>query len=85
MSFGEGEWTLSRTEADFSPLEFSQRYTGRFSDDGRKIRGRWESSSDGRVWTRYFELTYTQVFSGACLSRTGHRRRSTWSLVGAGG
>ena len=61
MGFAEGVWTLSRTEADFSPLEFSQRYTGRFSDDGSTIRGSWESSSDGRVWAHDFELLYTKT------------------------
>jgi hypothetical protein len=42
MSFGDGVWRLSRTAADFSPLEFAQRYTGEVSDDGRVIRGAWE-------------------------------------------
>lgn len=61
MSFSEGVWKLWRTQADFSPLEFSQRYTGTFSDGGRTIRGRWESSSDGRAWAHDFELTYTKI------------------------
>jgi len=61
MTFAGGVWNLSRTEADFSPLDFSQRYTGRFSDDGSTIRGRWESSSDGRAWVHDFELIYTKT------------------------
>ena len=37
-------------EADFTPLEFSQRFTGTFSADGRRIDGRWESAQDGSDW-----------------------------------
>src|SRR5689334_2201771 len=37
-------WTLTRTTADFSPLAFAQRWTGRFADDGRTITGRWETA-----------------------------------------
>ena len=42
MTFDGVTWTLLRTEADFSPLDFSQRFTGSFSDDGDVIRSRWE-------------------------------------------
>ena len=51
-------WTLSRTEPDFSPLDFSQRYVGTFSDDGRTIEGTWEISHDGTTWEKDFDLTY---------------------------
>ena len=34
MSLEDGVWTLWRDAPDFSPLEFAQRYTGTFSDDG---------------------------------------------------
>lgn len=61
MSFADGVWKLSRTEPDFSPLDFSQRYVGTFSDDGRTIVGSWESSSDGSRWEHDFELIYTRV------------------------
>jgi hypothetical protein len=61
MSFGDGLWKLSRHSADFSPLTFSQRFTGTFSDDGRTIEGRWETSSDGSSWEHDFGLTYTKV------------------------
>ena len=43
MGFRGGLWTLSRTTADYSPLEFSQRYSGRFTDDGNTIDGAWGS------------------------------------------
>jgi hypothetical protein len=59
MTFGDGEWTLLRTEADFSSLSFAQRYTGRFSADGHTIDGRWEQSQDGgATWELDFEMTF---------------------------
>ena len=61
MSFAEGVWKLWRTAADFSPLNFSQRYTGTLSDDGATIRGAWETSSDGSTWEHDFELVYTRI------------------------
>ncbi|MDP8908203.1 MAG: hypothetical protein M3N47_03615 [Chloroflexota bacterium] len=61
MSFSDGVWELRRKSADFSPLDFSQRFRGRFSDDGESIAGRWESSSDGASWNHDFDLTYTKV------------------------
>jgi len=61
MTFDGLTWTLLRTEADFSPLEFCQRFTGSFSDDGDLIRGRWEKSTDGVSWELDFDLTYRRV------------------------
>jgi hypothetical protein len=61
MSFSDGLWKLWRTTADFSPLDFSQRFTGTFSDDGKTIDGRWEISDDGTSWELDFDLTYTKV------------------------
>jgi len=61
MTFGDGVWTLSRTSPDFSPLNFSQRFTGTFGDDRKTIRGRWETSDDGSSWEHDFDLTYTKV------------------------
>jgi hypothetical protein len=58
MTFADGVWTLERLAA--AP-DFSQRYTGTFSDDGNTIAGRWESSSDGSTWEHDFDLTYTRV------------------------
>ena len=56
MSLNAGVWKLWR-EAP----EFSQRFTGTFSDDGTAIGGRWERSSDGTHWEHDFDLTYTRV------------------------
>jgi hypothetical protein len=61
MTFADGEWTLLREKPDFSPLSFSQRFTGSFSADGRTIDGRWEKAMDGGPWELDFELIYTRV------------------------
>jgi hypothetical protein len=42
---------------------FSQRFTGRFSEDGNSIAGRWEIAQDGKTWETDFDLTYTRVSS----------------------
>jgi hypothetical protein len=60
MSFEGGVWKLWRDEPDFSPLHFSQRFSGTFSHDGKTIAGRWEICHDGRTWERDFDLTYTK-------------------------
>ena len=61
MSFEDGVWKLWRESADFSPLDFSQRYTGTFSDDGKTIAGRWEISHDHETWEHDFDLTYSRA------------------------
>ena len=61
MTFAGGEWMLLRTEADFSPLPFSQRFVGSVEDDGAAIRGRWEQSPDGATWEKDFDLVYARV------------------------
>jgi hypothetical protein len=62
MEFEAGVWTLFRGSEDFSPHDFSQRYTGRFSDDGQVIEGRWEISHDtGSTWETDFDLSYRRI------------------------
>src|SRR5262245_34914086 len=61
MGFEGGIWTLSRTVPDLSPLDFSQRFSGRFSDDGNTIDGVWEISDDGATWEKDFDLTYRRI------------------------
>ena len=56
MRFAGRVWELSRTAEDFSPLDFSQRFKGTFSDDGQTIDGRWETSADGASWREDFKL-----------------------------
>ncbi|HEV7775187.1 MAG TPA: hypothetical protein VGO48_18050 [Conexibacter sp.] len=59
MSFENGLWQLWRRTPDFSPLEFHQRFSGRFSEDGMTIDGRWELSEDeGTSWRHDFGLRY---------------------------
>jgi hypothetical protein len=61
MSFEDGVWTLWREVPDFSPLHFSQRFTGTLSDDGNKIAGAWEICHGGKTWELDFNLTYTKA------------------------
>jgi hypothetical protein len=59
MTLAGGVWTLLRTEADFTPLDFAQRFIGEFSADASTIDGRWEQSHDGeRTWELDFAITY---------------------------
>jgi hypothetical protein len=60
MSFEDGVWKLRRDEPDFSPLDFSQRFTGTLGEDGNTISGRWEIRHDGTTWEHDFDLTYTR-------------------------
>ena len=60
MTFDGTVWTLIRETADFSPLDFSQRFTGTLSDDGDIIAGRWETRT-GSSWEHDFDLRYTRV------------------------
>ncbi len=61
MTFTDGVWTLLRESPDFSPLDFSQRFTGTFTHDGDSIAGRWETSRDGSPWERDFDLSYFRI------------------------
>jgi hypothetical protein len=61
MSLSDRVWKLWRNSPDFSPLDFSQRYTGTLADDGGSISGAWEISHDGKTWEHDFDLTYTKV------------------------
>ncbi len=62
MGFADGVWILSRTQPDFSPLDFHQRWTGEVSPDGKTISGRWEiSHDDGATWELDFELRYERI------------------------
>ena len=56
MSIGNGEWNLWR-----EGLPFAQRFTGRISDDGQTIAGRWEIAEDGTNYTTDFFLTYRRL------------------------
>jgi len=58
MTLEDGVWKLWRDEADFSPLDFRQRYAGTISDDGEAIVGAWEICHDGTTWEHDFELIF---------------------------
>jgi hypothetical protein len=59
MRFDGRVWTLWRGTPDFSPLDFSQRFSGTFSEDGRSIDATWEID-EGEGWRKDFDLTYTK-------------------------
>jgi len=61
MTLDGDAWQLLRNEPDFFPLDFSQRYVGRFTADGDTIEGRWETSRDGGDWELDFGLSYRRV------------------------
>jgi hypothetical protein len=59
MTLAGPEWTLERTEPDFSELAFAQRFVGTIADDGRSVEGRWEQSHDGgATWELDFGLRF---------------------------
>lgn len=60
MSFESGTWKLWRDEEDFSPLDFSQRWTASFADDGSRIEGTWEINQTGE-WRRDFDAIYQRA------------------------
>jgi hypothetical protein len=61
MTFADGVWTLTRETADFSPLDFRQRFIGTFSEDGNTISGAWETGRDGGGWEHDFALIYRRA------------------------
>jgi len=61
MTFADGVWTLMRESPDFSPLDFRQRFTGTFSQDGNTISGAWDKRLNGTGWEHDFDLTYRRV------------------------
>lgn len=56
MSIDADEWKLWRNGAPFS-----QRFTGRFEDDGDTIVGRWELAEKGRKFITDFDLIYRRA------------------------
>jgi hypothetical protein len=61
MTFDGRVWQLLRDTADFSPLDFPQRFTAKFNADNDTIDGSWETSIDGTSWKHDFDLTYTKL------------------------
>jgi hypothetical protein len=61
MTLEDGLWKLERNKEDFSPLDFSQRFTGTFSEDGKTIEGTWEIAHDHATYEKDFDITYRKV------------------------
>ena len=61
MTFDGGRWELLRVKPDFTPLDFTQRYLGQLSDDGKRIDGEWQSSNKGQDWQLDFHLNYVKL------------------------
>jgi len=57
MTLDDGEWRLWRD----SPDPFPQRFTAKFTKDGRTVTGRWEKAEDGTAWETDFDLTYRKI------------------------
>ena len=61
MTLASGVWTLTRESPDFTSLDFRQRFTGTFSEDGNTISGAWEKCLNGSGWEHDFALTYRRA------------------------
>jgi hypothetical protein len=61
MTFDGQHWTLQRTEPDFTPLTFAQRFTGTLSADGNTIDAMWQTTEDSATWRKDFALSYTRI------------------------
>ena len=61
MTFADVVWTLERTKADFSALDFSQHWEAELTADGDTIRGRWLSRTAYGGWSDDFALTYARI------------------------
>jgi hypothetical protein len=54
----QARWRFWR---DAPAPDFSQRFTGTFSDDGNTITGRGQLSKDGKTWEDDLDLNYRRV------------------------
>jgi hypothetical protein len=81
MGFAGGVWTLTRESPDFSPLDFRQRFTGTFSEDGNTITGAWEKCPDGGEWEHDFALTYRRAQAQPAASRSSRNAAASPDAV----
>jgi hypothetical protein len=77
MTFRGRVWTLQRDTADFSPLDFHQRFIGTVSADGNTIAGEWQTSDDGKAWTKDFDLIYRRTKKRAQATSSWAKRPSS--------
>ena len=61
MTFDGRTWTLLRTKPDFTSLEFSQRFLGTLSEDGRVIEGQFEIAQDHTTWELDIPIRYERA------------------------
>lgn len=59
LQLDDGDLTIERTTADFSPLDFAQRYSATVTHD--RIDGSWFKTGEDDVWVKDFDLVYTRV------------------------
>ena len=59
-SLDDSTWRFWR---EASAPDFSQRFTGTFTDDGNAITGRGQLSHDGKTWDADLNLNYRKVES----------------------
>lgn len=57
MELRDGEWSIW---GQAGPA-FHQRFTGKFSADGKTISGAWDHSPDGFDFNRDFDVVYSKV------------------------
>jgi hypothetical protein len=53
---------------------FSQRFTGRFAEDGNSIDGVWELSRDDETWEDDLKITYRRAAPGGNRTPGGQGR-----------
>lgn len=58
MSLQDHVWKLWRDSADFSPLDFSQRFMGTIDKARTAIESSWEQSTDSVNWIHDFNVLY---------------------------
>lgn len=68
MSFTDRVWKMWREAPGFS-----QRFKGKFSDDGNTVTASWEKSFDGTKWEHDFNVTYTK--------RRKHMEKNRTSII----
>ena len=61
MSLEDGVWKLWRDKADFTPLDFYQRFTATIDDNKTQIDMNLEMSDDGVNWEHDFKQVFKKT------------------------
>lgn len=56
-----GVYQANLLGADWTIMGKSERFTGKFSDDGNTLSGNWELSGDGESWDSWMEIKLSKV------------------------